>query len=471
MKAKAIVNLSTTIVFDQIRAAVNAVNPDGSRKYKYIVLRGSSRSSKTYSLIDLFDMQARTVSGQRLTVWRDTKTDCKKTVLADMLRHHQKTGRYTLGYKFNRTESIFHYNHVNGEGSTVEIHGTDDEESVHGLTQNWAWLNEPYKMSQDTFDQIDMRAELVFLDYNPKKDTFIDDIIKLPTAIVIDSTFKDNPFCPAASRAKILGYQPIQLTHAAMSGIIADTDTLRVFDDEEELRTHMVTTYAAKLQNKHINEVVRCWRNEKRHTASEYKWKVYGLGEKAESPNKIHQGWYRIDHIEYIQMKKFSQMPVYYGLDFGFANPSACVEVIYDGDMTFYVQEIMYKPIRKMKNSLGETLISHGVRQGNTTMIFADSADRDPSTNRSMINDLRAYHSLNALPVRKPGYKERFEFMSKCIIKYTRESRNLEKEYENYEWEYINGVATERPVKVDDHLMNALEYCMWEIKLRHKLSL
>lgn len=60
-----------------------------------------------------------------------------------------------VGYGFNKTESIFSYDSM----STVEIHGTDDEETVHGLTQDVAHFNEPYKISRDTFDQIDQRTK------------------------------------------------------------------------------------------------------------------------------------------------------------------------------------------------------------------------------------------------------------------------------------------------------------------------
>lgn len=160
--------MDCTIVWQKNWEAINAVNPDGSRKYRYILNRGSSRSSKTFSLIDCYDLYARLNSDKRLTVWRDTKTDCRKTVLNDVLKRFKTTSRYKVGQEFNKTESIFTYS----TGSTFEIHGTDDEETVHGLTQDAAWLNEPYKISRDTFDQIDQRtSDFVIVDMNPKRGT------------------------------------------------------------------------------------------------------------------------------------------------------------------------------------------------------------------------------------------------------------------------------------------------------------
>src|SRR6478736_5035341 len=174
--------MKATTVFKRNWEAMHARNPDGSRKYRYVVNKGSSRSSKTISLIDCYDLTAREESDWRLTVWRDTKTDCKKTVLVDAIKHLRRTGRYGINQTFNKTESIFTY----GTGSTFEIHGTDDEETVHGLTQDIAWLNEPYKISRETFDQIDQRtAEVVFIDWNPKKAHWIEDVLKDPRTIEI----------------------------------------------------------------------------------------------------------------------------------------------------------------------------------------------------------------------------------------------------------------------------------------------
>src|SRR6476660_9931909 len=185
--------MQATIVFEKNWDAINAVDENGERLYRYIINEGSSRSSKTRSLIDLYDLYARENENKRMTVWRDTKTDCKKTVLADTIKHLKKTGRYGDAQTFNKTEGIFTYE----TDSTFEIHGTDDEETVHGLDQAVSWFNEPYKISKDTFDQIDQRtSDFVIIDWNPKKAHFIDDLKKDLRIIVIHSTFKNNPFYP-----------------------------------------------------------------------------------------------------------------------------------------------------------------------------------------------------------------------------------------------------------------------------------
>jgi hypothetical protein len=43
--------MKATIVFEKIWNAIQEKNEDGSRKYKYIINTGSSRSSKTHSIL------------------------------------------------------------------------------------------------------------------------------------------------------------------------------------------------------------------------------------------------------------------------------------------------------------------------------------------------------------------------------------------------------------------------------------
>ena len=119
--------------------------------------------------------------------------------------------------------------------------------------------------------------------------------------------------------------------------------------------------------------------------------------------------------------------------------------------------------MNQLSAPLGEVLKDVGVPSGDVTYIFADSSDREPGTNISMTNDLRLNYKLNAIPTNKPTYKERFEFITKCKIFFVID-KEFENEYENYEYEFINGFPTERPIKRNDHYMNATEYCIWGIK-------
>lgn len=385
-----------TPVFYKNYTAFKAKNEEGKRKYKYIINTGSSRSSKTYSLLELIHRICESNSNIRATAWRDTKKDCRDTIWKDYQKILSISGRLNYANR-NKTEAFYQFPEKN---STFEFHGTDDEEKVHGLTQQVAWINEPYKISKDTFDQIDMRSDVIFIDWNPKKNHWIDELSKQPNAIVIHSTFKDNPFCPEQSRIKILSYEPTE----------------------------------ANIRN---------------GTADPYKWLVYGLGLKAEKPNRIYKGW------EVMTDEEFEQLPYssYYGLDFGSTNPTALVDVKYDGETTFYVRERIYMPISEMGCSLVEFLNAKGISK--KIPMVCDSAD-PMKIQELLINMFTATPALKGQGSVNSG----IELVNKFNIVYTKSSTNLEYEYENYEWEIVNGVNLERPIKQDDHLLDALRYCI-----------
>lgn len=385
-----------TPVFYKNYTAFKAKDDKGKRKYKYIINTGSSRSSKTYSLLELIHRICENNDNIRATAWRDTKKDCRDTIWKDYQKILSLSGRLNYSNR-NKTEAFYAFPSKN---SSFEFHGTDDEEKVHGLTQQVAWINEPYKISKDTFDQIDMRSDVIFIDWNPKKNHWIDDLSKQSNACVIHSTFRDNPFCPEQSLIKILSYEP----------------TLE---------------------------------NITNGTADAYKWAVYGLGEKAEKPNRIYKGWQKITDTE------FEELPynTYQGLDFGSTNPTALAEVKYDGNDSFFIRERIYKPISEMGSSMVEYFNATGISKKHPTV--ADSAD--PMKIAELLNN-----GFSIIPAMKGqgSVNSGIEFIRKFKIYYTASSTNVENEYENYEWEVFNGVNLERPLKQDDHLMDAIRYCI-----------
>src|SRR6478609_2409419 len=184
--------MKRTKVFYQIRRAILARNPDGTRKYKYLLLRGSSRSSKTTSTIQNYYSEAWNQENKRLSVWRNEKKVCKDTVGHDMKNIFPSMPYYSPRVvTFHKTESIYTF----PSGSTIELCGTDDPEKVHGYNGDILWLNEPYSISRETFDQLDQRTnDFVIIDMNPKQAHWTDDLQKDPRCIVLHSTFRDNQY-------------------------------------------------------------------------------------------------------------------------------------------------------------------------------------------------------------------------------------------------------------------------------------
>ena len=442
--------MKATIVFQKNWEAIHATDENGKRLYKYIINEGSSRSSKTYSLIDCYDLYARENHNKRMTVWRDTKTDCRKTVLVDILKHHKTTSRYKLGYEFNKTESIFQY--LND--STVEIHGTDDEETVHGLTQDAAWLNEPYKISRDTFDQIDQRtSDFIFLDWNPKKEHWIDDLKKDKRTIVIKSTFRDNPFCPPEQRHKILSYQPVKRCFVVESGVIS---------------TELALSYGCEknqdnFSNKHLKELERCQLNEFKKTANEFKWDVYGLGNKGERPNRI-LNFKEISYLDYLKI----DVPIYYGVDWGAVDPFGIVQIKYM-DGALYIHELNYDSENKIKEKLTATELNQisNHDEGLVKWLF-NKLGVDKSrpiicdNNRpSKIVALRLAGFDYAVECRKwkGSIVDGIDLLNALDVYYTSTSTNLKYEQENYSRKVDRyGVVLEEPEDIDNHLIDPTRY-------------
>lgn len=437
--------LLATEVFGWTWDAIHDLDDKNQRKYRYIIHEGSSRSSKTYSIIDTFDLYARQNMDKRLTVWRDTKTDCKKTVLNDAKKHLARTGRWLEDHRFNKTESILEYN----TRSTFEIHGTDDEETVHGLTQDVAWLNEPYKISRDTFDQIDQRtSDFIIVDWNPKKAHWIDDLKKDPRALVIKSTFNNNPFCPPEQRRKILSYKPVALTDAVVLGL----------KTEGQIRTGDIQDLGKDL----FEDAVMCLENETKLSADAYKWSVYGRGEKAERPNRIYK-WTKIPLHQY---QDIPDTHMIYGNDWGVVDPWGIAEVKYfDGALYVHEKNYLSENEIRAKLSMAELydiqLDEEGLVMRHFNMLGIGT-DRIIACDTNRPNKIRALRSLGydyAVAAVKGPINDGIDLLLNMPVYYTDCSSNIEYEQENYSREVDRyGVVLDKPEDEDNHLMDCIRY-------------
>jgi phage terminase large subunit len=393
--------INATPVFEKNWSALN------SGKYKYIINSGSSRSSKTFSILQIFWLLAWTKPRTKLSVFRNTKKDCKDTILQDMLKYYPTLEFYDQ-IVFNKTESVFKF----PNGSTINIEGTDDDLKVHGYHSDYLWFNEFYKMPKETFDQLDMRCSCaVFMDYNPVGRLWSDDLIKQDNATLIHSTFKDNPFCPPEQKKKILSYEPTEYN----------------------------------LQQK---------------TADNYLWTVYGLGLKAEKPNRIFKGW------EVTTDELFDNLPysIYYGMDFGLSAPTTLVAMKFDGDQTFFFKELLYKPMNLMQGTLSDELHNLGIDK-KIELVCDSSNDINKTEGQKLRNS--GYNIIFALKG-KGSVVSGIELLQKKNILYTASSKNLEDEYENHSWRVVQGVQLDEPEQGNDHALDACKYVSsWYARTRY----
>lgn len=443
--------LKLTKVFYQIRRALRERNPDGSRKWRYIKLKGSSRSSKTMSAIQNFYSFAWNEERKRFSVWRDTKKDCRDTVLFDMKQIFPDMPYYTPGsVKLHETEGRYTF----PSGSKIEICGTDDDKKVHGYNGDFLWLNEPYNISKDTFDQLDMRTtEVVIIDLNPIGDHWSDDLEKDPRCLVLHSTFKDNKYCPVEQKKKILSYQPVKMCEAVEEKILI----------EQDAKAYNLTENPLKLTYEQIKELSRCRENERKNSASAYKWSVYGLGIKAEKPNRIFF-WNEISDDEYHAI----DAPRYYGVDWGTVDPWGIIEVKhYDGAL--YLRELNYSSENTIREGLSPTEREQidDNSEGLVTWLFRKldiptGAYILCDTNRPLkIKALfeAGYDSAIAAPKPPGSINDGIDLLNDMPVFFTSSSKNLKYEQENYERKVDRyNKVTDDPEDKDNHLMDPTRY-------------
>jgi len=436
-------------------------NASQSKNYKLIVEEGSSRSSKTWSnfqnlFLDLFENPLTTC-----TILRDTQKSCREIVEIDWVKwlsdpmgrkkqlekkeisvfefdaliKKENLTKYFLRNKTNHTWTFLHNN------SFIRFTGLDDEDDAMGMTQDICWINEPYKFSHEVYKQLSQRtSKYILFDWNPKQTHWVNEEKRKENTITLFSTFEDNPFCPEESRIHIQSYQPI--SHS----FIKDKDY------NIELNKNNYT-------KKQLNELKRCVYNESVGSASLYHWLVFGLGQKSEKPNRIFKGW------EILSNADFEKLPYqsYYGLDYGLSAPSALVEMKFDSDENYFFREILYKPLNDIKGSLSDEFERLNIPKHK--QIIADSGNElNKEESRKLKN--AGYNIIQA----KKGagsISSGIETMQKSKIHYTKESINIEQEYENYSWKIWQGIQMDVPEENgDDHSLDAMKYVIsWFVKV------
>jgi len=162
-------------------------NPD----IRYIINQGGSRSSKSYSILQLLIYKCLTISECKISIIRKSFPTLRGSILKDLIDILQSLNLYSEK-NHNKTENIYRF----GNGSYIELFSLDDSQKLRGRKRDIAFINECNEIDLEEFLQIDMRTtDKIIMDFNPSDlENYIDDYIKKPNAILIKSTYKDNTF-------------------------------------------------------------------------------------------------------------------------------------------------------------------------------------------------------------------------------------------------------------------------------------
>lgn len=462
------IQFKATKVFQEIWKASQ------SKKYKLIVEEGSSRSSKTWSnfqvlFLDLYENPLTTC-----TILRDTQKSCREIVEVDFVKwlsdpmgrkkqlenklidikqfdkliKEENLTKYFLRNKTNHTWTFKH------NDSFIRFTGLDDEDDAMGMTQDICWINEPYKFSHEVYKQLSQRtAKYMLFDWNPKQSHWVNDEKKKSNTITLYSTFMDNPFCPIESRKQIQSYQPLSYCDVVVSKLI----------DLQSCLTYNIQENGLNFSKKQINELVRCLYNEEVNSSSEYHWLVFGLGLKAEKPNRVFK-WNEILYKEYLNIDS----RILYGVDWGTVDPFGIIEAKYN-DGCLYLHELNYMSENEWRNKLTQTehLQIKGSQEGFVTWLFTKlNVEKD----KDIICDNN--RPLKILALRNVGYDyarathkyqgsihDGVDLLQNLKVCYTSTSENIRYEQENYSHKTDrSGVIVDDYDDKDNHIIDPARY-------------
>jgi phage terminase large subunit len=381
------VEFNSSIIFEKNYSALH--NP----KKKIIVNQGSSRSTKTYSIIQCLIIDAIEQKTESVTTFvRKELSTLKVTALRDFLEILKEQGLYNEK-NHNKSEYTYKLNKV-----TFEFQGLDNPTKKRGAKRRLLFVNEANELTLEDWRQLVIRTTgKIFLDYNPSEEFhwIYDNVLTREDCEYIHSTYKDNPF----------------------------------------------------LEDTIVNEIERL------QFEDENFWRIYGLGEKGFSTERIYTNWDIVNEFP----NSFNETT--YGLDFGFNHPTALIETN-ENENDIYIRELIYKSglVNSQIIDLMQTLITN-----KNKYVYADSANPDK------IEEIKQA-GLNVYEADK-SVKDGIDCVKRKRLHIHKDSVNLIKEIKSYSWKVDkSGRILDEPVKFNDDGMDALRYSLYRKETEIRIS-
>lgn len=177
---------------------MDAVNPNFTflkeqvQKQRITLLQGSTRSGKTFAVIDYLIHLCMKHNGMEIDMTRETFKALKATAWKDFQNRLIEFELYSPG-SHNKTDGIYTLN-----GNTINYFGSDDHGKVHGKSRDILWVNEAQLADEGVIDQLFPRTRhRIICDFNPAlgDEHWLDPYLnKYPPLI---TTYKDNPHLTA----------------------------------------------------------------------------------------------------------------------------------------------------------------------------------------------------------------------------------------------------------------------------------
>lgn len=160
-----------------------------SGSYRRIVNQGSTRSSKSYSIVQLLITIALSVKKQ-ISICSPSLVHLKRGVRKDFLEIMDNWGLYNDAC-FNKSDNVYTFPQTK---STVEFFGADEPGRLRGPGRQILFVNEANLIGKDSYIQLALRTtETIFIDFNPVDEfNYVYELADGEGAKFIHSTYKNN---------------------------------------------------------------------------------------------------------------------------------------------------------------------------------------------------------------------------------------------------------------------------------------
>jgi phage terminase large subunit len=375
-------------------------------KHRNLVIYGSAGSGKSCFAAQYLHL--RTLLGynqnivQRFLVLRKTNNSIRESVFHELKKWASAWGMLDI-CNINKSNMSFEFTN----GSQIISSGLDEVEklkSITGITS--IWIEEANQISLQDFRQINLRLRAI-----------------THTKMQIIVTF--NP----------------------ISRLLWLNDHFFV-NPTDKVKNNTTIHHSTWRDNKFLDQESIDQLNDLKNQDIAY-WKIYSEGEWGVLEGQIYNNYKIID--EFPEDKFLND--IIYGLDFGFNDPCALIQIGKKID-DFYCRELLYKSqltnedlIKKLKDLIP-------TRYRDKRIIYADNAEpaRIEEINRA---------GFICLPAKK-DVQDGLDFCKRNKIYISRDSENMNKEIQGYIYKKDKeGRSLEIPLKYKDHTMDAMRYGMY----------
>jgi len=371
-----------------------------SSRHRYAILYGGAGSGKSWAAAQKMLIRLLVEHPHKFLVIRKVARTLRESVFALFLDLIEQLG-LSEEFKVNRTNmTIEAFN-----GNKIVFFGLDDPEkikSIAGITG--IWIEEATELTQEDFDQLDLRLRGETRHY----------------------------------KQIVVTFNPVSSTHWIKK---------RFFDNRPPDTFILKTTY---LDNPFIDDEYRAVMERIKRDNYDY-YRIYALGE-----------WGTLKGVIYPDYKVVDEMPKYFedeflGIDFGYNHAYAIVHVRIDGK-NLYADEIFYK--REWENPRVVEWMEKNYPHFKRVAAYADSARPD------LISEYR-HRGFNIHQANKSVF-EGINAVKSFDIHITRRSQNIIREIDTYVWKMDrDGNPLDEPVKHNDDAMDALRYALTPYIKKH----